>query len=70
MDASIYDRSKTLRRIEESMTDLVLCELIGTKPTFASALTEHVGIGGADRSSVSGEASAIRRLAKRMWKQF
>jgi hypothetical protein len=55
MDASIYEKSKTLRRIEESMTDLLLCELLGTKPQFVSALTEHLGI------DITDKVASIRR---------
>ncbi|KSV76436.1 hypothetical protein N185_14875 [Sinorhizobium sp. GW3] len=55
MGESVFDRSKTLRRIEESMTDLLLCELLGTKPQFVSALAEHLGI------DVSNKVASIRR---------
>ncbi|MBD9538772.1 MULTISPECIES: hypothetical protein [Ensifer] len=49
MGADIFERSKTLRRIEESMTDLLLCELLGTKPRFVSALLRHLGIESTDK---------------------
>lgn len=43
MDASICDRSKALRRIEEPMMELLLCGLLGMKPQFVSALRGHLG---------------------------
>ncbi|MEJ7015738.1 PD-(D/E)XK nuclease family protein [Sinorhizobium meliloti] len=52
---NIYNRSKTLRRIEESMTDLLLCELFGTQPLFVAALAQRLGLKG------TVEVSSVRR---------
>lgn len=45
MVADIFDRSRTLGRIEESMTDLLLCELVGTVPDFLRSLSETLDLG-------------------------
>lgn len=42
---AVYAESRTLNRVEEVMTDLILCELAGTEPQFIAALADHVGIG-------------------------
>ena len=52
---NVYETSKTIRRVEEAMTDLLLCELIGTKPHFVKALCERLGIADA------GEVVSVRR---------
>lgn len=41
---SVYAERRTLNRIEEVMTDLILCELAGTEPQFVAALADHVGL--------------------------
>jgi hypothetical protein len=52
---SIFERSQTLKRIEEVMTDLLLCELLGTKANFLIDLSKHLGIDGV------GDVVSVRR---------
>ncbi|CDX58759.1 conserved hypothetical protein [Mesorhizobium plurifarium] len=42
--SSVYVSSRTLNRVEEVMTDLVLCELAGTEPEFVAQLAHHLGL--------------------------
>lgn len=42
--AGVYVSSRTLNRVEEIMTDLVLCELAGTEPEFIAGLAHHLGL--------------------------
>lgn len=53
--SSIFETSKTLRRIEEVMTDLLLCELLGAQPRFVNELCNRL------RGSGSGTAVSVRR---------
>ncbi len=53
--SSIFETSRTLRRIEEVMTDVLLCELLGTKPQFVKDLCKALGI------ASSGAAVSVRR---------
>jgi hypothetical protein len=41
----VYETGRTLRRVEELMTDLLLCELLGTKPQFVFDAFKHLGLG-------------------------
>lgn len=41
---NIFEASQTLRRVEEVMTDLLLCELLGTKPQFVADLCSHLNL--------------------------
>jgi hypothetical protein len=55
LSETVYETSRTLRRIEEVMTDLLLCELLGTKPQFVVDLCEYLGI------TVPGRIVSVRR---------
>lgn len=41
---NIFEASKTVLRVEEVMTDLLLCELLGTNTDFVSALCAELGL--------------------------
>lgn len=43
--SAVYVESLTLNRVEEVMTDLILCELAGTEPQFITAVADHLGLG-------------------------
>ena len=47
---AIYETSRTLNRVEEVMTDLILCELAGTEPQFIEAVADHFGLSHPSRS--------------------
>lgn len=42
--SAVYAERRTLNRVEEVMTDLILCELAGTEPQFIAAVADHLGI--------------------------
>ncbi|OWK21392.1 hypothetical protein AJ88_22985 [Mesorhizobium amorphae CCBAU 01583] len=42
--SAAYTEGRTLNRVEEVMTDLILCELAGTEPQFITAVAGHLGI--------------------------
>ncbi|MBZ9727195.1 hypothetical protein LB554_24940 [Mesorhizobium sp. CO1-1-11] len=42
--STIYAESRTLNRVEEVMTDFILCELAGTEPQFIAAIAGYLGI--------------------------
>jgi hypothetical protein len=48
---NIFETSRTLRRIEEVMTDLLLCELLGTKPKLVADLCAHLGLPASSRTT-------------------
>lgn len=43
MGTSVYIDGRTLNRVEESMTDLLLCELLGVEPEFLTAAVARFG---------------------------
>lgn len=44
MEASVYISGRTLARVEEVMTDLLLCELIGVEPELIGDIAVHLGM--------------------------
>ncbi|MER8848549.1 hypothetical protein [Mesorhizobium australicum] len=42
--STVYAESRTLNRVEEVMTDFILCELAGTEPQFIVAIAGYLGI--------------------------
>lgn len=52
---SIFESSGTVGSVSEEMTDVVLCEVVGTQPDFANALCIELGL------PDLGELSSVRR---------
>ena len=44
MKNSPFDQHRTIHRVTEVMTDLAICELVGTEPAFATALLRECGV--------------------------
>lgn len=55
MNKNIFIESKTIRKVEEAMTDLLICEIIGTKPNFVASITADLGL------SNNWTVSSVRR---------